>query len=402
MPKFRYVATDQDGNRVKGRIDAQAPTDARATLADRGLTVVDIQESPGFLKKQIGGKVRPYEIMHLSRELAAFVKAGVPILEGMQVIASESANPKLRSALFDIAENLRRGERLSAAFDAHRKMLPGYFVDMIRAAELTGRLDEVLNDIADYLERDVEARQKIRSALAYPIIILGLSVVVVIVLLTFVIPRFEPFFASLGTNLPLQTRILLSFTRFLSKYWWIIVPSIGAIVVTIVFGSRTAKGRKLKDRVLLRLPVIGQVIRYSILERACRILSAMIKAGVPLPQGLVVMADSTNNVMFQQNLHKVREEVVAGEGLSSPLSRSGLIPKTLVQIVRVGEETGTLDDQLDTAARFFGVELGYKIKRMTNAFEPAVIIAAGLFVGYVAIAVVSAILSLYEDIGTVR
>lgn len=401
MPKFSYVATNTAGQNVEGKLDAATMAEARGALAEQGLNVIRLDEVVGILKRQVGGKVKPFEIMHMSRELAAFVRAGVPLLDGLEVIAAETETQKLRSALREIAESLRSGERLSSAFAAHQQMLPGYYVDMLRAAELTGRLDEVLDDIASYMERDIEARQSIKSALTYPTVIFVLSLVVIAVLLGFVVPRFQPFFESLGGDLPLQTRILLSVTRFIGDWWWVLLMALVAFVVFVSMAGRTTWGKGVKDRMILRLPAIGTVLKYAILERACRILAAMVRAGVPLPQAIQVTADGTNNAIYKKSLLDVREAMMGGEGLSAPLARTQLVPATLVQIVRVGEETGTLDEQLDTAARFFHLELGYKIRRLTTFFEPAVIIAAGVFVGYVAIAVVSALFSIYNRIGSI-
>jgi type IV pilus assembly protein PilC len=263
---------------------------------------------------------------------------------------------------------------------------------------VTGNLDTVLEQLAEYMERDLDARHKVTSALVYPAVVLGMSFVTVLVLTIYVLPKFQRFFDSLNATLPLPTRILLSSSRFLQHWWYLLVLVVIGAGVLAVMSVRTQRGRNFRDRLLLAMPGFGDVLRHAILERFCRILSAMVQAGVSLDVALAVTADATNNIVYQTRLGEAREAMIRGEGLADPLAATGLFPSSARQMIRVGESTGTLDRQLQIAAEYFDRELDHKIKRFTNLFEPAVIIAMGFVVGFVAIAMVSAMYGIYNQV----
>jgi type IV pilus assembly protein PilC len=269
---------------------------------------------------------------------------------------------------------------------------------MLKAAELTGRLDSVLDQLSRYIERDLEARRKIRAAMTYPALIGVMSLVTVGILSVFVLPRFKTFFESFHAKLPLATRMVLATGNFVGTWWWVIA----IVVVTLVLGLlgllRTAAGRTGLDKALLKVPVVADVVRYAIVERFCRILASMVNAGVPLPDAMVVVTESARNKVYERALVKVRDAMLEGEGLATPITRTNLFPAAVTQMVRVGENTGTLDIQLETAAAFYEQELDYKIKKLTTLFEPAMIIFMGLVVGFVAIALVSAMYGIFRQV----
>ncbi len=338
------------------------------------------------------------DLMNFSRQLAAFIRAGIPILEAMDTFAQEAGNRVFREALRSIGTALRRGETFSAAVGAHGRIFPRFYVDMLKAAELTGRLDSVLDQLSRYIERDLEARRKIRSAMTYPAMIGAMSLVTVGILSVFVLPRFKTFFASFHAKLPLATRMVLAAGNFVGQWWW----AIAAVAVTVALGLlvllKSAAGRAGLDRIMLKLPVAADVVRHAIVERVCRILASMVTAGVPLPDAMVVVAESARNKVYERALFKVREAMLEGEGIAGPIQRSNLFPRAVTQMVRVGEATGTLDTQLETAAAFYEQELDYKIKKLTALFEPAMIIFMGLLVGFVAIALVSAMYGIFRQV----
>lgn len=399
--RFKFEGTTEDGRESTGVLSGDSMREARLELAAKGIRVSHIEPHTNFWSMEVGSKKVPLaELMHLSRQLAAFIRAGVPIFDAISTIADESSNQKLRTTLVDIADSLRSGDSFAAAFASHPDVFPRFYVDMLRAAELTGGLDQVLDQLSRYLERDLEARQKIKSALAYPVVIFVMSIVTVVVLTVFVMPRFEKFFESLDAKLPLITRILIGTTSFLGRWWWAIFGAILLIGLTAWLWIRTESGRRRMDKILLKLPIFGVIIRYIIVERFCRIMAAMTQAGVPLPDAMQVAAEGTNNRVFELGLLEARAAMIEGEGLSAPISRTALFPGSVIQMVRVGEDTGTLDQQLEIAGSFYGLEVEYKIKRMTSLFEPAVITLMGLFVGFVAVAVVSAMYGIFRQIGT--
>ncbi|MCW2681821.1 MAG: type pilus assembly protein PilC [Frankiales bacterium] len=354
-----------------------------------------------FLQFEITAKkVSRTSLMHFSRQLAVFIKAGIPILDALDAIHAETGDKLLRTIAEDVIEELRSGSTFADAMARHNNALPPYYLGILRSAELTGKLDTVLVQLAEYIERDLEARRKVTAALAYPAVILATSVVVVIVLVAFVLPRFVTFFDSLGAELPLPTRILLSGTGFVTDAKILIGLGTLSWLVIIGLALRTERGKSGRDRLLLRLPLIGDLAQHIVLERFCRILSAMMGAGVPLPQALAVTTEATTNRVYRQGLVEARAGMMRGEGLAVPLIETGLFPPSARQMFRVGERTGTLDQQLETAAAYFERELDYKIKRFTTLFEPAVLLIVGAMVGFVAIALVSAMYGIFGQTRT--
>jgi len=343
-------------------------------------------------------RVKREELMHLSRQLGAFIRAGLPLLEAVHTLAVEAGNASVRRMMLEVEDGLRRGDKLSECLDRHPKIFPEFYRGILRSAELTGQLDTVLDQLARYLERDLEARRRIKAALIYPAMIALMSVVTVVVLASFVLPRFKVFFESLDAELPLPTRMLLGVTDFLAVWWWALLA--GSVIVGVggFLLDRTGPGRFARDRVLLAVPVLGDTIRYALVERFCRILASMVAAGVPLPEALRVATGSLRNVVFQRALGRVGEALLEGEGLAAPLAATKLFPGTASQMMRVGEDTGTLDTQLEVTARYYEGELDYKLKKLTALFEPAVIVVMGGVVGFVALALIKAMYGIFDQV----
>ncbi len=339
-------------------------------------------------------KVDQTELMHFSRQLAVFVHAGIPILEAIDGLAASTDNPTMQRTLSDVGEALRTGQTLSEAFDEHPKVFPTVYRGAVMASERTGNLDASLQRLAAYLERAVENRRKIVAALMYPAIVMVLSVVVVVALSVFVIPRFEGLFEQLGGDLPLSTQILVNIMDFLTT--WGVALALGAVllILAIVLGSRTRRGRSWLDATALRLPIVGDVVSTAIIERFCFALGSMVEAAVTLPDALDLAGEGTNNTVFRKRISMARDQMLQGEGIAGPLAETGLFPMPAVQMIRAGERAGTLERQLITAAEFYGKELDFKLARYIAWFEPAIIVIAGLMVGFVAIALVSAIYGL--------
>lgn len=399
MTKFKYDATTQDGKRSRGVTEATSVRSAMAVLVEDGFEVRRIREKKSVLQFELTRKKLPQaELMHFSRQLAAFVRAGIPLVEALEVIEEETTDKTLRRVLAGVQESLVAGDTFSAALGPYETLFPKFYLDMVRAAELTGRLDDVLDELARYIKRDLEARSKMKSALTYPAVILLASVGTVIVLAVFVLPRFKVFFEGLNATLPLPTRMLIVFTDFLGNRWWQILISLGVLALGVWSLGRTIRGRRLRDKLLLRLPVIGDLFKFSIVERFCRLLSTMMQAGVPLPEAMAVLGDGTNNIVYQEGLAEVREAMMRGEGLARPMAATQLFPSAIVQMVRVGENTGTLDTQLSVGSDYYGQELDFKIQRFTALFEPAVILFMGLTVGFVAVALISAMYGIYNQV----
>ncbi|MDP9222957.1 MAG: type II secretion system F family protein [Actinomycetota bacterium] len=346
----------------------------------------------------IGRSVKPEIVLNFSRQAASFLGAGIPILEALTIVSEESPSKKMIEVLQDIRRDLSAGASFGDAIALHPKVFPGYYISMVRSAELTGNLDEVLDLLAGYMERDVSARREVKSALIYPCFVLGLAVVAVIVMAAWVLPKFKSLYDSLHANLPLPTRMLLGVTGSLTHWWFAVLGGL-VVALAVVYGViGGAHGKARRDRLLLRLPAVGALVHVIAVERFCRVLAALVSAGVPLPDAVEVSGASTNNRVFQAKLATVREAMMRGQGLARPMSESGLLPAAARQMIRVGEATGSLDRQLATAAVFYERELAYRLKKATDLFEPIVILGVGFVVGFVAVAQVSAIYSIFHQI----
>lgn len=356
-------------------------------------------EVPWYKREfHLSSPVKTEEVMNFTRQASSFLRAGIPILDALKVIGEDCGSKHMQAVLDDLQNALRGGMGFGAALAQHHRVFPNYYVAMVRSAELTGRLDDTLDQLANYLERDLEARRKVKSALTYPSVILGMAVISIFVLAVWVMPKFKDLFSSLDAKLPLVTRILLSFSGFMSDYYLFVMLGMVALAGLgyLVYGGDRGKVRR--DPLMLRIPAVGTLVQYVILERFCRVLSAMVQSGVPLPDAMAVAADSTNNRVFQKRLGFAREAMVRGEGLAGPIADTGLFPAAARQMIRVGESTGTLDAQLDGAAQFYEREVGYRLKRFTDLFEPAIIIVVGLIVGFIALALVQAMYGVFDQV----
>lgn len=399
MTSYRYSALDESGKRVTGVAMALSTGAAHVALLERGLQPLEVNSKQSILKFEITKKMVPrQDVMNFTRQLAVFMKAGIPIMEALEVIVEETQHKQLKKILLEMIDSLRAGDTFAAAAAVHPEAFPNFYIGILESAELTGNLDTVLNQLAEYIERDQKARTKITAALIYPAVVAGMSLVTVLVLALFVLPRFTVFFKSLHAKLPLVTRIMMSGSAFIGHWWY----AEAALVVIIVGGfiamRRSAKGKAMIDATMLKLPVVGDLTQVAILERVCRILSSMLRAGVDLPRSMAVTADSANNAVYHQALDGVREAMMEGQGLAGPIARTGLFPGAARQMFRVGEETGTLDQQLEVAAEYYNRELETKLERATALFEPAIIIFMGVVVGFVAVALISAMYGIYNQV----
>ncbi|MFT4864120.1 MAG: type IV pilus assembly protein PilC [Ilumatobacter sp.] len=400
MPKFAYAAIDTQGTAVEGVTKAETIGAARTILVDQNLFPTKIEERRGMLDFELTvEKVKKKELMHFTRQLAVFVKAGIPLTDALLTIGDETEDVALRRALGKIIDELRNGGLLSVAADNHPEVFPDYYVGILQAAELTGKLDESLEALAGYLEREIDTRAKVVSALSYPMVVMVMAFGTVLVLAGYVLPQFVPLFEELGADLPLPTRMMLFVSRFFTDLWFVTVGFFVLLIAIFLFLVKTKQGKLLSDQLVLKIPVISGIVDYAILERFCRILGAMVRAGVPLPEGLKTTTDATSNSVYKERLEVARAHMLEGKGFSQPLIDTELFPGAAKQMFKVGEETGTLDEQLHVASIYFDRELESRIKKFTTLFEPIMIVFVGVIVGFVAIALVSA---MYGVLGGIK
>lgn len=401
MPKFNYVAVDSAGATVQGALKRETIGEVRNYLRDNAMFPVKISEATrGVLDIQLTSeKLKKRELMHFSRQLAVFLRAGIPIIDSLETIADEAHDKVLRRVIADLVERLRGGATFADAAAEHPEAFPKYYLGVLKSAELTGNLDETIDQLTAYLDREIQARSKVVAALVYPSVVLGLAIITIGVLAVIVLPQFKSLFDELGAELPLATRLLLGFTNLFTSLWFIPVGGILMATLFAVWIITTPNGKRARDKLILKVPLLGEIVRYSILERFCLILSTMTRAGVALPDAMEVTTKSTGNIVFLEKLDVARTAMVSGSGLARPLIDTGLFPGAARQMMTVGEETGTLDEQLASASDYFNRELEVKIRRFTSLFEPITILMVGGAVGFVAIALVSA---MYGVLGGVK
>lgn len=400
MPKFAYSAIDASGAEIEGTTKADTIGTARTLLVEQNLFPIKIEESRGLLDFELTKeKVKPKNLMNFTRQLGVFVKAGIPITDALTTIGDETTDVALRRAIGEMVEDLRNGGLFSAAAAQHPTVFPNYYVGILQAAELTGRLDESLDSLADYIARALDTRSKVIGALSYPVVVMMLSMFTVMVLAGYVLPQFKPLFEELDADLPLPTRMMLFIARFFSDLWYI--TAIGALLFagTMMFLTMHPTGKEIWQRFSLKIPVIGGIIEYAILERFCSVLHTMLKAGVAVPAAMETTTEAVSNVVYREQLEIARQQMLEGSGFTQPLIDTELFPGAAKQMFKVGEETGTLDEQLEVASEYFNRELEYRIKTFTTLFEPIMIVFVGLIVGFVAIALVSA---MYGVLGGVQ
>lgn len=394
---FDYEALTADGKKFHGTMKAYRPEDVEEALLGRGMRALKVRSPrPAWLRAITPQprKVKAQEVILFCRQLAMFVHVGIPVTTALQTIGEQASSERLRSACIAMIGDIGRGGRLSDAMRAHPLVFPALLADMVRAAEVTGNLDGVLRQASHHIEREAAARQKIRAAMIYPSIIFTVAVLIITGIIVFVLPQFRTLYDSLGVKLPGIVSGLLAFTDFVGRnaIWIVALLLVG--LVAALWWIRTPGGRYARDRFFLRLPLIAPMLQAAVTERFCRTFSDMLSSGVPMSQTFTATIDSVGNRVYAAALRRVMGGMTAGEGVYRPLHDTKLFSPVVLQMVRVGEETGSLDAHLAEAAEMNGQELDYRIKRMTSVIEPAMIVLVGTLVGFIAATMISAIYSL--------
>jgi type IV pilus assembly protein PilC len=398
MPSYAYRAYSETGKRREGRIEAAGSSAAEQALWLEGLKIVRL--IPAAPIKTMADyfpslyQISRADIILFTRQLATFVGAGVPMSRALGTIAEETASPLFKRAVLKIIDDLERGQNLSEALAKHPKVFSSLYIDLVRVAELTGNLEPILKELAGYLRRDMNTLRRVRSAMVYPAVILVVATVVVIILVFFALPAFVRIFAEFHVKLPLATRILIGIVDFIGHWGLAIGVIIAGLGAGLFLALRTERGVYAKDTLAIRVPILGPIILSAILNRFARTLSMVLKAGVPLGQTFDAVIAGTGNRVFQRGLTTVKDQLTSGEGFAGPLLRTHLFPPMLTQMVRVGEDTGTLDTYLEQAAEFYEEELEYRIRTMTSLIEPVMTVAVGLVVGFIAVSLISAMYGL--------
>lgn len=400
--EFQYVAYTEDRRLVKGKLSAASEEAALNLLSYGGYQTVSLKEVvPFFNRQKIAarfGRVKPGEIILFSRQLALLLESGTDIVTSLELLQNQLTNQVLRVVLGEVATDIRGGSSLSAALAKHPRAFPELYHRTIAAGEQAGNLEIVLRQMADYLERSATTEKKIKNALTYPIIVAVVAFVVITVLVTFVLPAFTSLYNVLGADLPLMTRILISLSDWLASYGVFLLLVVLALAVVGLIYIKTPAGKYQLDKLMLGMPVIGRINLLSELARCCRTIALLFKVGLPLPEVMAQAIHGTNNKVIAQALTEVQQELIRGEGLSKPMNRRKVFLPLMVQMVRVGEETGHLDTTLATVAQTYEVEADDRTNSAVGLIQPTITIIIGLIIAFIAISLVSAMYSIYGQV----
>ncbi len=400
---FLYVAYTADRRLVKGKLSATTEDSAANLLSYGGYQVVSLKPVVRFFDKEKllarFYRVKPREIVMFSRQLALLLESGTDIVTALDLLQGQLTNQILKRTIAEVASDIRGGSSLSVALGKHPQCFSRMYSRTIAAGEQGGNLEIVLRQMADYIERGVTTGKRVKNALTYPIIVFVVAIIVVALLATVVLPTFTSLYTSFGAEPPLITRMLLAITDGLTDYGLYLLIVIVAAAISGYVYVKTPAGEYQWHKLSLYLPVVGRLNLLNELSRCCRTMALLYKVGLPLPEILTLATHASNNKVVVKNLTEVQEELVRGEGLSRPMAKRKLFLPLMVQMVKVGEETGNLDQTLTTIAENFEVESDDKTSAAVGLIQPIMTIFIGLIVAFVALALVSAMYSVYDQGG---
>jgi type IV pilus assembly protein PilC len=400
---FTYVAyAEEEKKLIRGKVSAASEESATELLAYGGYRVLSLKSARAWLDKErlqgFFAKIKPAEIIMFSRQLALLLESGTDIVTSLDLLQNQIMNRTLKKVIGEIAEDIRGGSSLSMALSKHPQAFSPMYYRAIAAGEQGGNLEVVLRQMAEYMEKGTVTQKKIKGALTYPIIMVVVAIGVVFLLVTLVFPTFVGFYSQLGAQLPVATRILIGVAGWLQKFGLYLLLVFVIAVGAVYLYSKTPAGRYRWDQMMLRLPLVGRVIQLGELSRCCRTMALLIKVGLPLPEVLAVTIHSISNRVVDENLTGVQQDLIRGEGLSRPMEKRNIFLPMMTQMVKVGEETGNLENTLATVAESFEVEANDKTSSAVALIQPLTTIILGLVVGFIVLAMVSAMYSVYRQV----
>jgi len=399
MTTFAYQARDALGHLIEGTLQASSRDEVVAQLKREGLAVVELEETSAQLDL-LTSRVRATDIIFVTSQLAVMVDTGITLSTALGSIAEQETNPTLRQVLLDLKASVEQGEDFSTALARHPRYFDKTYVALIKASEQTGSLAEMLDTVASYVRSQVETRQKVRAAMAYPSIMAALAVGVTIFLLTYILPKFEPLFSRKGVTLPAPTRLMMTVSDTLLHHWYLWLAGLCALIAAVLVGRQYDAGRQLLDWLKIHLPVIGPLSRKVTLSRSVRTLGTMVGSGVSMLEALRLTAEVAGNWYYEQAWLRVLDQVTQGRRISEVLRQErALFPPTLVQMIDAGEETGKLDVVLSKVSSFFDREVEMSLKATTSLLEPLMICVMGVVVGGIALGLLMPIFQLSRPTG---
>ena len=402
MPVFIWVAQSKKGRKLKGEIDAATEAIALSQLKKRNFTVKKLKAKPkdifgniSFLKPKVTKK----DLMVFTRQFSTMIDAGLPLVQGLTILAEQSENPTFKAVLKEITKDVEGGSTLAEAMKKHSKIFDTLFVNLVAAGEMGGMLDTILRRLAQFIEKAEKLKSQIKGAMTYPIVVMAIAFIVIAVILVFVIPVFEDMFKSFGSALPTPTQIVVNMSRFLkSNIHWVIIA-----LIALIYGFKryrdTAAGKKMTDSLFLKLPVFGNLLKKTAVARFTRTLGTMISSGVPILDALEIVAKTAGNVVIEEIIYEVRGSIAEGQTIAEPLSENDIFPGMVIQMIAVGEATGALDSMLEKIADFYDEEVDAAVAALTSMLEPLLMVFLGGSIGGLVIAMYLPIFEMASAMG---
>ncbi len=409
MPVYQYKGFDVGGQPRTGIVDADSPRDARGQLRAMHVHVTELAPLdtltvtshnrflPAFLQRR-----HREAITLLTRQLATMLRSGIPLASCLTALIEQAGHPDLEIVLRDVREKVTQGASLADALAHHPGYFDELFVNMVKAGEVAGNLDVILGRLADFTQKQDRVRAKLKAAMAYPMVLISFGVIVVIVLMTFVVPRILKLLRGTGrkkVSLPLPTEILVNVSSFVGQYWWVILLLLIAAYATFRVALRSEEFRYAWDRFRLRIPVIGDLFRKVSVSRFCVTLSTLLKSGIPALQALNIVKGIVSNTVMARVVSEIHDKIVEGADISGPVKRSGVFPPVVGYMIAVGEQAGTLEEMLERVAEAYDDEIEITSQKVTAMVEPILIIALALVIGFIVIAILLPILQLGQTAG---
>jgi type IV pilus assembly protein PilC len=397
MATFTYTARSFAGEMRTATLDAPSRDDVIAQLRRQRLNVVKIDEATP--KKPRRGHIKMRDIVILTRQFSTMINAGLPLVQAMTILSEQSQNKTLGGIMRKVVFDVESGNTVADALSKHPQAFSNLYVNMVAAGEAGGILDTILMRLATFMEKNDALIRKVKGAMIYPGVIMGVAGIAITVLLIFVIPVFENLFLSAGLALPLPTRIVMGLSRFLKQYWWMVLGTLGGAAFLLKRYHATSNGKLQIDRFLLKVPVLGDVLRKSAVSRFTRTLGTLVSSGVSILDGLEITAKTAGNRVVQDAIMESRASIAGGDTIAQPLKKSGVFPPMVISMISVGEQTGGLDEMLSKIADFYDEEVDAAVSNLLSLLEPIMIVFLGIVVGGM---VVSMYLPIFDMINAVQ
>jgi len=398
MPIYAYTAVDLTGKQIRSTIQGENESLVLSRLREQSLVCTEIRESKRSAASVANGKVKPKSLVVFSRQFATMIDAGIPILRCIEVLSGSMKDVALKQALEVVASDVKGGIALHEAMAKHPRAFSRLYVNMVKAAELGGILDQILDRLAGFLEYEAEVKGKIKGAMMYPVLVLIFSQIMLFALFTFVLPKFKDIFNGMNVELPPVTAALFAMGDFMSHFWMYII----AAMVGAYFGMKnfvkTPRGRRMKDSLILRIPIVGDLVLKMSVARFSRTFGTLLTAGVPMLRSLEIVGETMGNVMLIEAIDHARIGIREGTKLSAPLAQSTLFPTMVTTMIDIGEESGRLPDMLVKVGDFYDSEVESTVKGMTSMIEPLLIMFLGSVVGFIAISIMTPIFKLVNAV----